>query len=682
MPSPRAPPPRSGKRNERGGRGGGAARGGSNSNPATNQDKNSNILDSNQNSPSASPQIHQEDAEDSSSLTQMPNRPSRASKGADRRSRRTSNQSTTTSPSQPQVENETLSPSTSRDALTSSPNSNGFHSSPPSPQPAPRSPSSNPASPAPPTTAIGGISGWLTNRIMGVNSIGATTEERKEEEDQNEEGGGKKMQRSDSVSMQSEAESSAAYSEVDGFEDAQDGDEEETMAVEELNLEAGEEEPANRDQTSPEMDQDGSGRKPRKRESTAKGEEEIQQTIGAEKESSKDEAEVEAPSSLGPQAQTPSPKPLELAADADQGQGQTKSNTPPPVSREPTSVAASRSSVTSSSPSVTVASISYSPSANSTSVDESEENYGKEELTDSLKTPMPLKTLLHQATPTKSKEEDLPTRLSEEESIRGVPMLESTSTLPPSKPSSLASVDIKDGMSFGGSEEGERDQSFPESGAQGDWEASSQKSNSQRGMLSPSLSAAGPVSPGGTATSPGGTKRSFWGLLRSPSNAPTTPGPAPSGRGSVARSFSLSSEGGASGSESGKPAGSGLLSPTTPTARGILPTITTTPTATSTRSASFSPLSSFSSFTASISAARAAAMGSTASSKVEPKPKVRLPRREVDEMKIFEDSMRFADARDVLHSEKDPQKVRDLATRLEEGWREKVSWLDRQRETG
>jgi len=165
---------------------------------------------------------------------------------------------------------------------------------------------------------------------MGVNSIGATTEERKEEEDQNEEGGGKKMQRSDSVSMQSEAESSAAYSEVDGFEDAQDGDEEETMAVEELNLEAGEEEPANRDQTSPEMDQDGSGRKPRKRESTAKGEEEIQQTIGAEKESSKDEAEVEAPSSLDPQAQTPSPKPLELAADADQGQGQTKSNTPLP----------------------------------------------------------------------------------------------------------------------------------------------------------------------------------------------------------------------------------------------------------------------------------------------------------------------------------------------------------------
>lgn len=711
--SPRAPPPRSGKRNQRGGRGGSAnARGGGAVNAKANHNhqdaSNKEATTAASTSPSASPQIDADPTEESSSsLTEMPTKPNRASKNAERRAaRRASNQSSTNnspkikSPSQnqDQTDKDSLSPSNSRDALTSSPNSNGFHSSPPSPQPSQESPQ----------TTIGAFGGWLSNRIMG----GTPTSPGAEEGEGEQEGTmttTTKMQRSDSVSINSEAgESSAAYSasEVDGFEDAEDGDQVESVAGEAVEIDKEQE----KQEASPEIagaekeDQVESVIASRKRQSTAKGDEDV--AINSEKQveenSSKKEESDEQPAisrdstSISNQVdrpQTPSStEPSELVSE------EILQSTPSTSQRE----SASGTSINSSAPS---ASNSNSPSANSTSVDESVKNLDlvepNIEASDALKTPMQPRTLLHQATPTRSRggeeEEDLPTRLSEEGSIRGSTMVETSSNLPPSKPSSLASVDIKDRMSFEDDDEGEgvdrnSGQSFNVNESRQSHrnsDASSQRSIPQagggEGMLSPTLSNAGPVSPGGSATSPGGTKRSFWGLLRSPSNSPATPASTiPSGRGGggggIQRAFSLSSEGGGSGSENG---GNGLLSPTTPTVgstgRGSISSITTsnTPSISRTsRAPSFSPMSSFSSFAASISAARAAALGSNAAStstSSESKPKVRLPRRQVDEMKIAEDAMRFIDARDILHSEKDATKIRELATRLEEGWREKVS---------
>ncbi|KDN39848.1 hypothetical protein K437DRAFT_264455 [Tilletiaria anomala UBC 951] len=76
---------------------------------------------------------------------------------------------------------------------------------------------------------------------------------------------------------------------------------------------------------------------------------------------------------------------------------------------------------------------------------------------------------------------------------------------------------------------------------------------------------------------------------------------------------------------------------------------------------------SLSSFTAGLSAVR---RGSVAPASSE---RVRLPRREVDEAQLAEDVMRFADARHVLRTVTDGNRLRDLGIRLEEGWREKLA---------
>ena len=76
---------------------------------------------------------------------------------------------------------------------------------------------------------------------------------------------------------------------------------------------------------------------------------------------------------------------------------------------------------------------------------------------------------------------------------------------------------------------------------------------------------------------------------------------------------------------------------------------------------------SFSSFAAGLSAVR---RGGSEPSYAE---KIRLPRREVDEGQLAEEVMRFADARHILRTSSDPATLKDLGTRLEEGWRSKVS---------
>jgi hypothetical protein len=48
-----------------------------------------------------------------------------------------------------------------------------------------------------------------------------------------------------------------------------------------------------------------------------------------------------------------------------------------------------------------------------------------------------------------------------------------------------------------------------------------------------------------------------------------------------------------------------------------------------------------------------------------------LPTRNVDEAKVAEDAMRFADARHLIKIEQDIEVIRQLAERLEQGWREK-----------
>lgn len=50
---------------------------------------------------------------------------------------------------------------------------------------------------------------------------------------------------------------------------------------------------------------------------------------------------------------------------------------------------------------------------------------------------------------------------------------------------------------------------------------------------------------------------------------------------------------------------------------------------------------------------------------------IHLPKRNVDEAKVAEDAVRFADARHVIKTEQDMEVIRVLAERLEQGWREK-----------
>ncbi|KAK0534881.1 hypothetical protein OC834_001728 [Tilletia horrida] len=53
--------------------------------------------------------------------------------------------------------------------------------------------------------------------------------------------------------------------------------------------------------------------------------------------------------------------------------------------------------------------------------------------------------------------------------------------------------------------------------------------------------------------------------------------------------------------------------------------------------------------------------------------RTRLPRRDLDEDKVAEEVMRFADARHVLRTEDDAQELRQLGLRLEEAWRNKLA---------
>lgn len=74
----------------------------------------------------------------------------------------------------------------------------------------------------------------------------------------------------------------------------------------------------------------------------------------------------------------------------------------------------------------------------------------------------------------------------------------------------------------------------------------------------------------------------------------------------------------------------------------------------------------------SLAAGIAAVRGPTPDGREE-RERVRLPRREVNEDQLAEDIMRFAEARHILRTENNAEKLRELGLRLEQAWREKVS---------
>lgn len=92
----------------------------------------------------------------------------------------------------------------------------------------------------------------------------------------------------------------------------------------------------------------------------------------------------------------------------------------------------------------------------------------------------------------------------------------------------------------------------------------------------------------------------------------------------------------------------------------------------------FSSLTSAANFAATSAASRGFALperlggGSASAAAAGSAERKRLPRHQVDEAKMMEDQMRFAEARHVLATSKDPENIRRLGKDLEEGWREKL----------
>ncbi|CAO1635344.1 unnamed protein product [Jaminaea pallidilutea] len=92
----------------------------------------------------------------------------------------------------------------------------------------------------------------------------------------------------------------------------------------------------------------------------------------------------------------------------------------------------------------------------------------------------------------------------------------------------------------------------------------------------------------------------------------------------------------------------------------------------------FSSLTSAANFAATSAASRGFALperlggGSASAAAAGSAERKRLPRHQVDEAKMMEDQMRFAEARHVLATSKDPENIRKLGKDLEEGWREKL----------
>lgn len=168
-------------------------------------------------------------------------------------------------------------------------------------------------------------------------------------------------------------------------------------------------------------------------------------------------------------------------------------------------------------------------------------------------------------------------------------------------------------------------------------------------------------------------KRSLWGLLRAP---PTL---------KALNTITTSSVGSPSASSSAASGSPTRVSPTaqqTPLARAsaALAATASRPPLSSNSSGSkrACSTSAWRSPTALAAVAGITLPSSRASARAPdepPAPRARLPRVTVDEAEVLADElMRFADARHVLRTEKATEKLRALGLKLEEGWREKVSF--------
>lgn len=152
------------------------------------------------------------------------------------------------------------------------------------------------------------------------------------------------------------------------------------------------------------------------------------------------------------------------------------------------------------------------------------------------------------------------------------------------------------------------------------------------------------------------SQSSLWDRLRSPgeraaaaaANIPETPTSAP-GTAATANTPSTA----ASRRPSSKPASSGI----------------------------FNSLTSAANFAATSAASRGFTLperlggGPAVAASLAPAPteRKRLPRHEIDESKMMEDQMRFAEARHLLSTSKDSEVIRGLGKDLEMGWREKLA---------
>lgn len=95
----------------------------------------------------------------------------------------------------------------------------------------------------------------------------------------------------------------------------------------------------------------------------------------------------------------------------------------------------------------------------------------------------------------------------------------------------------------------------------------------------------------------------------------------------------------------------------------------------------FSSITSAANFAANSAASRGFGLperlggGAAVAASLAPPPaeRKRLPRHEVDEAKMMEDQMRFAEARHLLSTSKDAETIRTLGKDLEAGWRDKLA---------
>ncbi|KAK0554642.1 hypothetical protein OC845_000674 [Tilletia horrida] len=229
--------------------------------------------------------------------------------------------------------------------------------------------------------------------------------------------------------------------------------------------------------------------------------------------------------------------------------------------------------------------------------------------------------------------------------------------------------------------------------------------------------------PASAATSPSAPRRSFWGLLKTATTpepgqtssssaqqepasstpasetAPVSPLPrlslsasalnpdahmaVASAPASGARDSIASSSGSAGPRSSLAPSFFGLPASPSPTSPGFPTGSTPEPTPSSSRKPSaFSPFASIMSNlrtrTSNVSGlgfggTSAASSSSNNHDGDDLDGRSRLPRRDLDEDKLAEEVMRFAEARHVLRTEIDVEELRRLGLRLEEAWREKLA---------